>query len=379
MWGRCRPPGQPVPTDNLPSTLMLSSCRVRGCTQLRQPRAELQQLCTTVLIHCPLQRWSQRAPTRLQRSLGTEKGDGELGNLMQSLGKVQPGVPGLTAVCLEHPYSADVSLFLNRTPATLFPCPKSSPVTPSTPVLSCLPQPSLPSSHRLSQSLITFLSPQSIPAYLSAPANPSPPLPGRAAPPTWGVPEGAGGAGSDALVPADDSVEPWESSLLTCSGDRPSLLLSSSKANASDGLGKFTCVPAGCGEAAVSGVPSRPRRSARPRAAGPACSGSWPRAPQPRLERARVAASGWAVPGWRDGVSTRQRGECSDRSETAVCPAVPGHVRDQISFLPVPFFTSCYRLRTWCSRCSNATSRGKPLTEDSITGLTGKESCRPVP
>lgn len=46
-------------------------------------------------------------------------------------------------------------------------------------------------------------------------------------------------------MPAGDSVEPGESSLLACSGDSPSLLLSSSKAKASAGLGKLTWVPAG--------------------------------------------------------------------------------------------------------------------------------------
>lgn len=62
--------------------------------------------------------------------------------------------------------------------------------------------------------------------------------------PTWGGPAGAAGAGSGALVPDADSVEPGESSLLACSGDSPSLLLSSSKAKVSADLGKLTWVPA---------------------------------------------------------------------------------------------------------------------------------------
>lgn len=81
------------------------------------------------------------------------------------------------------------------------------------------------------------------------------------APPTWAGPEGAEGGSSEDLVPADDSVEPWESSLLACSGDRPSLLLSSSKANASDGLEKFTCVPARRREMDVRDLPGCPSSS----------------------------------------------------------------------------------------------------------------------
>lgn len=79
-----------------------------------------------------------------------------------------------------------------------------------------------------------------------APAVP-PRSPGRqgASGPTWGAPAGAAGAGSGALVPAASSVEPGESSLLACSGDSPSLLLSSSKAKASADLGKLTWVPGG--------------------------------------------------------------------------------------------------------------------------------------
>lgn len=48
-------------------------------------------------------------------------------------------------------------------------------------------------------------------------------------------------------MPAASSVEPGESSLRGCSGDSPSLLLSSSKAKASAGLGKLPWEPAGRG------------------------------------------------------------------------------------------------------------------------------------
>lgn len=130
-------------------------------------------------------------------------------------------------------------------PAFSFPPVHPSSLKPSFSVAASLPS----QLHSVPQS--SPAAPPSPPAQLCPHTGEPCPCPSRAGkrcfpvvPPTWDGPEGAEGGSSEDLVPADDSVEPWESSLLACSGDSPSLLLSSSKANASDGLEKFTCVPA---------------------------------------------------------------------------------------------------------------------------------------
>lgn len=62
---------------------------------------------------------------------------------------------------------------------------------------------------------------------------------------TWIAPRGPAKGVSEALVSAGDPAEPWGSSPRVWSGESPSLLLSSSKANASADLEKFTWLPDG--------------------------------------------------------------------------------------------------------------------------------------
>ena len=65
---------------------------------------------------------------------------------------------------------------------------------------------------------------------------------------TWTVPRGPAKGVSVAFVSGGDPAEPWRSSPRVWSGESPSLLLSSSKANASADLEKVTWFPEG-GEA----------------------------------------------------------------------------------------------------------------------------------
>lgn len=62
---------------------------------------------------------------------------------------------------------------------------------------------------------------------------------------TWTGPRGPAKGVSEAFVSAGDPAEPWGSSLRAWSGESPSLLLSSSKANASADLEKLTWLPDG--------------------------------------------------------------------------------------------------------------------------------------
>jgi hypothetical protein len=62
---------------------------------------------------------------------------------------------------------------------------------------------------------------------------------------TWIVPTGPAKGASVALASGGDPAELWGSSLRLWSGESPSLLLSSPKANASAALEKLTWLPEG--------------------------------------------------------------------------------------------------------------------------------------